>query len=63
MVVDPIEETYPFSGNVEFLHPDGNSSAPASQSAEHSRGLPRQARGAPGGAAAHLRESRLGHQL
>jgi uncharacterized protein (DUF58 family) len=22
-VVDPIEETYPFSGNVEFLHPDG----------------------------------------
>ena len=24
MVVDPIEETYPFSGNVEFLHPAGN---------------------------------------
>lgn len=23
VVVDPIEETYPFSGNVEFLHPDG----------------------------------------
>ena len=23
IVVDPIEETYPFSGNVEFLHPDG----------------------------------------
>ena len=23
MVVDPIEETYPFSGNVEFLHPGG----------------------------------------
>ena len=24
MVVDPIEETYPFSGNVEFLHPAGS---------------------------------------
>ena len=24
IVVDPIEETYPFSGNVEFLHPDGS---------------------------------------
>jgi uncharacterized protein (DUF58 family) len=24
VVVDPIEETYPFSGNVEFLHPDGS---------------------------------------
>ena len=23
MVVDPIEETYPFSGHVEFLHPAG----------------------------------------
>ncbi len=23
LIVDPIEETYPFSGNVEFLHPDG----------------------------------------
>jgi len=23
IVVDPIEETYPFSGNVEFFHPDG----------------------------------------
>ena len=21
IVIDPIEETYPFSGNVEFLHP------------------------------------------
>ena len=25
MVVDPVEETYPFSGNVEFLHPAGSS--------------------------------------
>ena len=24
VVVDPVEETYPFSGNVEFLHPAGN---------------------------------------
>ncbi len=24
VVVDPIEETYPFSGNVEFFHPDGS---------------------------------------
>ena len=24
IVVDPIEETYPFSGNVEFLHPNGS---------------------------------------
>ena len=24
MVVDPIEETYPFSGNTEFLHPAGS---------------------------------------
>ena len=23
LIVDPIEETYPFSGNVEFLHPAG----------------------------------------
>jgi uncharacterized protein (DUF58 family) len=23
MVVDPIEESYPFSGDIEFLHPDG----------------------------------------
>ncbi len=23
VVVDPVEETYPFSGNVEFSHPDG----------------------------------------
>jgi uncharacterized protein (DUF58 family) len=25
MVADPIEETYPFSGNTEFLHPAGSS--------------------------------------
>jgi uncharacterized protein (DUF58 family) len=24
IVVDPIEETYPFSGNIEFLHPSGS---------------------------------------
>ena len=24
IVIDPIEETYPFSGNVEFLHPGGS---------------------------------------
>ena len=24
MIVDPIEETYPFSGNTEFLHPAGS---------------------------------------
>ncbi len=24
MVVDPIEETYPFEGNTEFLHPAGS---------------------------------------
>ena len=24
MIVDPIEETYPFSGNTEFLHPTGS---------------------------------------
>jgi uncharacterized protein (DUF58 family) len=24
MIVDPIEETYPFSGNTEFRHPDGS---------------------------------------
>jgi uncharacterized protein (DUF58 family) len=24
MIVDPIEETYPFSGNTEFLHPSGS---------------------------------------
>ena len=24
MIVDPMEETYPFSGNVEFLHPAGS---------------------------------------
>jgi uncharacterized protein (DUF58 family) len=24
MIVDPIEETYPFSGNTEFLHPGGS---------------------------------------
>src|SRR5580693_8298477 len=26
MIVDPIEETYPFSGNTEFLHPAGSMS-------------------------------------
>ena len=25
MISDPVEETYPFSGNVEFLHPAGSS--------------------------------------
>ncbi len=24
MIADPIEETYPFSGNTEFLHPAGS---------------------------------------
>ena len=24
MIIDPVEETYPFSGNVEFLHPAGS---------------------------------------
>jgi uncharacterized protein (DUF58 family) len=24
MIVDPVEETYPFSGNTEFLHPAGS---------------------------------------
>jgi uncharacterized protein (DUF58 family) len=24
MIVDPIEETYPFSGNTQFLHPAGS---------------------------------------
>jgi uncharacterized protein (DUF58 family) len=28
MIVDPIEETYPFSGNTEFLHPAGSLSVP-----------------------------------
>ena len=28
LIADPIEETYPFSGNTEFLHPRGR--APAS---------------------------------
>jgi len=23
LIVDPIEETYPFAGNIEFLHPAG----------------------------------------
>ena len=34
MIVDPIEETYPFSGNTEFLHPAGSLSlvAPRAQS-------------------------------
>jgi len=33
MIVDPIEETYPFSGNTEFLHPAGSLSvlAPRAQ--------------------------------
>jgi uncharacterized protein (DUF58 family) len=34
MIVDPIEETYPFSGNTEFFHPAGSLSllAPRAQS-------------------------------
>ena len=41
LIVDPIEETYPFSGNVEFLHPAGGAAAREPEGAEPARGLSR----------------------
>ena len=55
MIVDPIEETYPFSGNTEFLHPAGALSVLTPAGAKFARRLSRAPRRAsrndPGGSA------------
>ena len=62
MIVDPIEETYPFSGNTEFLHPAGSLQPPHAKSAKLARRLSlatcRPSRSDPG----DLRPLGLGHE-
>ena len=62
MIVDPIEETYPFSGNTEFLHPAGSLQPAHAPGAELARRLSRAAcrpsRSDPG----DLRPLGLGHE-
>ena len=63
MIVDPIEETYPFSGNTEFLDPAGALTRAARPRAQNLRDAylapPRRAsRGDP----ARSAPARLGHE-
>ncbi len=60
MIVDPIEETYPFSGNVEFLHPAGSTRFVTPRAQSLRDGLSGAARRPSGRVETGLRAARLG---
>ena len=62
MIVDPIEETYPFSGNTEFLHPGGLADRAHAAGAEFARRLSRAPRRPSRSDPRRLRPLRLGHE-